>query len=111
MTPTFDLWMSRSKYDTLALIINYIKLSWFPSDITIRLFEALNNFNATLAKQMKVLLIEFYLISKVIVYVKDERANLNSLIVTLIFVVSCEHLQLFQLFTSFCFGHVMSKTC
>jgi hypothetical protein len=41
---------------------------------------------------MKVLLIEFYLISKVIVYVKDERANLNSLIATLIFVVSCEHL-------------------
>ncbi len=44
-------------------------------------------------------------------YVKDEGANLNSIITTLTFVVSCEPLQLFQPFISFCFGHVMSKAC
>ncbi len=90
MTPTFDLWMSRLRYDTFALLINFINQSWLLSHITIRLFEALNNSDVALEEQMKVLLVEFSSISKVIVYVKDERSNLNSLIDTFIFVVSCK---------------------
>ncbi len=43
---------------------------------------------------MKVLLVEFNLTSKVIAYVKDEEANLNSLTTTFISIVSCELLQL-----------------
>ncbi len=60
---------------------------------------------------MKVLLVEFNLTSKFIAYVKDERANLNILTTTFTFIMSCEPLQLFQLFVGFCFGHVMSKAC
>jgi len=60
---------------------------------------------------MKVLLVDFNLTSKVIMYVKDEGTNLNSLTIAFTFVVSCEPLQLFQSFASFCIGHVMSKAC
>ncbi len=44
-------------------------------------------------------------------YVKDEGTRLNSFTATLIFIVSCEPLQLFQPFVGFCFGHAMSKAC
>ncbi len=50
----------------------------------------------------------------VLTYVKDERANLNCLTTTLIYIVTYitfESLQLPQLVVGFCFGHVMSKTC
>jgi hypothetical protein len=61
---------------------------------------------------MKVLLVEFNLTSKVMMaYVKDERTNINSLTDAFIYIVSCEPLQLLQLFVGFCFGHVMSKAC
>jgi hypothetical protein len=60
---------------------------------------------------MKVLLVDFNLTSKVIMYVKDEGTNLNSFTIALTFVVSCEPLQLFQQFVGFCIGHVMSKAC
>ncbi len=60
---------------------------------------------------MKVLLVEFNLTSKVIAYVKDEGANLNSFTTTLTSIMSCEPLQLLQPFVGFCFGHVMSKAC
>jgi hypothetical protein len=66
MTTTFDLWMSRSKYDTFSLVINFINQSWFPCHIIVELFEAFNTSSATLAKQMKVLLVEFNLASKII---------------------------------------------
>ncbi len=91
MTTTFDLWMSRSRYDTFALVINFINQNWVPCHMIIELFETFNTFGATLVEKMKVLLVEFNLTSKVIMYVKDEGANLNSLIT---FVVSCELLQL-----------------
>jgi hypothetical protein len=39
---------------------------------------------------MKVLLTKFNLTNKVIAYVKDEGTNLNSFIIALTFVVSCE---------------------
>ncbi len=42
MTTTFDLWMLRSGYDTFALIINFINLSWVLCHIIVRLFEALD---------------------------------------------------------------------
>ncbi len=60
---------------------------------------------------MKVLLVEFNLTNKIIAYVKDEGANLNSLLIAFIFVMSCELLQLTRPFVGLCFGHVMSKAC
>jgi len=50
---------------------------------------------------MKVLLVEFNLTSKVIAYVKDEGANLNSLATTFTSIVSCELLQLLYYFLAF----------
>jgi hypothetical protein len=48
---------------------------------------------------VKVLLVEFNLKSKVITYVKDEGANLNSFITVLTFVMSCEPFH--------CFSHLL----
>jgi hypothetical protein len=111
MTTAFDLWMLRSSYDTFVWVINFINQSWVPCHIIVELFEAFDTSDATLAEQMKYLLVEFNLTSKVITYVKDEGANLISFTTTLTCVVSCEPLQLLQLFASFRFGHVMSKAC
>jgi len=108
---TFDLWMSRLGYDTFALVINFINQSWVPYHIIVELFETLDTSGAILIEQMKVLLVEFNLTSKVIMYVKDEGTNLNSFTIALTFVMSCEPLQLLQPFAGFCFGHVMSRQC
>ncbi len=103
--------MSKSGYDTFALVINFIKLSWIPCHITIGQFEARDTSGATLTKQVKILLVEFNLKNKVIMYVKDEGANLKFLTITLTFIVSCKPLQLPQPFANVCFGQVMSKAC
>ncbi len=98
MTTTFNLWMSRLAYDTFALVINLINEAWVLCYIVIKLFEAFNIFGAIFAKQMKVMLVEFNLTNKVIVYVKDDFE----------FYHSCLH---FYCVDGFCFGHVISKTC
>jgi hypothetical protein len=111
MLTTFDLWMSRSSYDTFALVINFFNLSWIPCHISIGLFEAHDTFGATLIKQMKILLVEFNLKNKVIMYVKDEGTNLNFLTTTFISIVPCKLLQLPQPFVNICFGQIVSKVC
>jgi hypothetical protein len=82
--------MLKSGYETFALVINFINLNWVPCHITIKLFKTLDTFGATLIEQVKVLLAKFNLTNKIIVYIKDEGANLNSLTTTLTFVVPCE---------------------
>jgi hypothetical protein len=111
MTTTFDLWMSRLGYDTFSLVINFINPGWVPCHIIVGLFEATNTFGVTLVEQVKVFLLKFNLTNKVIAYVKDEGANLNSFTIALTYVMSCEPLQLPQPFASFCFGRAMSKAC
>jgi hypothetical protein len=49
------------------------------------------------------------LFNKVIVYVKDEGSNLNTLINALKSIFLCSLLQLFTPFVGSCFGHAMSK--
>jgi hypothetical protein len=98
MTTTFNLWMSRLVYDTFALVINLINEAWVPCYIIIGLFEAFNIFGGIFAKQVKVMLVEFNLTNKVIVYVKDDFE----------FYHNCLH---FYCVGCFCFGHVISKTC
>jgi hypothetical protein len=111
MTITFDLWISRSGYDTFAFVVNFINQDQFPCNITIGLFETLDISSVVLVKEVKVLLAEFNLRNKVIAYVKDKGANLNFLTIAFTLVTSYESLQLYQPFVSFCFGDVMSKTC
>ncbi len=80
---------------TFVLVINFINQGKVPCHITIGLFENFDIFNATLGEKMKVLLIQFNLTNEVIVNVKDERANLNSLTIAFIFVMLCGLLPLF----------------
>ncbi len=86
--------MSRLGYYIFALVNIFINLSWVPCHITFGLFEAPSTFGVALEEQVKVFLVKFNLTNKVITYVKDEGANLNSLTIALTFVVSCEPLQL-----------------
>jgi hypothetical protein len=77
-----------------SLVINFTNHGWVPCHIIVGLFEATNTFGVALVEQVKVFLLKFNLTNKVIAYVKDEGANLNSLTIALTFVVSCEPLQL-----------------
>jgi hypothetical protein len=88
-----------------------LTITRFPCHIIVGLFKTPSNFGVTFVEQVKVSLVEFNLTNKVIAYVKHEGINLNFLTTTFIFIVSCEPLQLPQLFVGFCFGHVMSKAC
>ncbi len=68
--------MLKSGYDIFPLVINFINQAWIPCHIIIGLFETFNISNVTLTEEMKVLLVEFNLTNKVVVYVKDEGINL-----------------------------------
>jgi hypothetical protein len=46
---------------------------------------------------------------KIIIDVKDDTSNLNTMIASLKFVVSCDILGLTQSFEGCCFGHAFSK--
>jgi hypothetical protein len=47
--------------------------------------------------------------NKIIIYVKDEGSNLNTLTNALKFVVKCETLGLKESFKATCFGHVFFR--
>jgi hypothetical protein len=47
---------------------------------------------------------------KIIVYVKDEGVDLNSMTPTFKYVVNCEVLGLEESYNGTCFGHAFSKT-
>jgi hypothetical protein len=48
---------------------------------------------------------------KLLVYVKDEGSNLNTISATLQLIVSYDVLGLKESFKGTCFGHVFSKAC
>jgi hypothetical protein len=60
---------------------------------------------------LKDLFAQYELLNKVIAYVKDEGANLNTLTTKLTSIVSCVPLQLPQPYTTICYGHAISKCC
>jgi hypothetical protein len=101
--------MSHDEYDTFAMVVNFINNSWEPTHVTIEAFEMQNTTNATMANQVKILLYSFGLFDKVIVYVKYEGSNLNTLINALKSIVLCSPFQLLTPFVGSCFGHAMSK--
>ncbi|KAJ7538060.1 hypothetical protein O6H91_11G033100 [Diphasiastrum complanatum] len=110
-TASFDLWMSRGEIDTFALVINFLNDSWVPCHVTVGLFETPDTSGAAMALQLKELLSQHNLTSRIIGYVKDEGANLNTMTNALISVVDCEPLNLCEPYAGNCFGHVMSKCC
>jgi hypothetical protein len=64
-----------------------------------------------LAKNLIELLDIYGLRNKIIVYVKDEGSNLNTLIDILKSIIQCETLGLEESFQGTCFDHVFSKVC
>lgn len=93
----FNLEMSKTWFDTFSLIIYFINDDWVPCHSTIELFETFDTFGVTLAKQVKSSLVEYQFINKIIVYVKDEGTNLNSLGIVLTLVMSYAYYNLFHL--------------
>ncbi len=71
------------------------------------LFEVPNIFGEILAKIVNPLLVQFQLLDKVFVYIKDERSNSW----TFESVTSCKLLELKKPFASTHFGHMMGKVC
>jgi hypothetical protein len=53
--------MSKGPYDIFALVINFLGKDWQPKHITIKLFEAMDNYNQALAKDLIELLREYNL--------------------------------------------------
>jgi hypothetical protein len=64
-----------------------------------------------LVKDLIDLLNKYDLMKKIIAYVKDEIFNLNIMIPTIKFVVSCDILSLTKKIQGSYFGHAFSKAC
>jgi hypothetical protein len=75
------------------------------------LFEATKNIEQTLVNNLTKLFDQYGLINKIIVYVKDEGSNLNTMRIVLKFVVKCEVFGLNESFQGVCFGHALEKAC
>ncbi len=54
---------------------------------------------------------QYGLIKKLIPNVKDERANLNAMMIVLNSIINCEMLSVIENFQAICFGHAFSKAC
>jgi hypothetical protein len=92
-------------------VINFLRHDWQPKHITLGLFKPTNLTRQTLVKKSTKLLDNYALRRKIIVYVKDEGSNLNSMTTTLKSIISCDMLGLEESFQSNCFGHAFSKAC
>jgi hypothetical protein len=106
---SFDLWMSCVRHDIFAMVVSFLNDSWEPNHVTMGIFDIQNTACATMANQVKVLLNSFGLFNKVIIYVKDEGSNLNTLTNALTNVVYYSPLPLACPFIGSCFGHAMFK--
>jgi hypothetical protein len=95
---SFDLHMSKGAHDIFASVINFLKVDWQLKHIAISLLKANNITRQVLARNLITLLDAYGLRKKIIVYVKDERANLNAMTMTLKFVVGFEILGLDESF-------------
>jgi hypothetical protein len=49
VTTSFNLWMSKFRHDTLALVINFISSQWVPCHVIVGFFEATNMFGIAMA--------------------------------------------------------------
>jgi hypothetical protein len=85
-----DFWISKRAYDVFTLIINFLGSDWQPKYMTIGLFEAKETIGQALVKNLTDLLEKCCSRKKLITFVKDEGYNINAMIITLKFVVSCE---------------------
>ncbi len=99
--------MFKTWFDTFTLVINFINDDWVPCHSTIELFETFDTFGIILTKQLKSLLVEYQFINKIIIYVKDEGTNFNSLGIVLTLIMSYALCNLFHLLV----GLVLAMWC
>ncbi len=102
---TYDLWMTHGLNDTFALTFNYINKKWKPCHTTMAIFEVHETTRATIISQLKDLLTWCDLLDKIIAYVKDENANMNTLTTTLTSIVFHSY------FFNFMLAFVMAMPC
>jgi hypothetical protein len=79
--------------------------------IIIGIFEVHETSNVAMVVKLRDLFAWYELLDKVTAYVKDEGANLNTLIIRLTSIISCVPLQLPQPHVAICYGHAMLKCC
>ncbi len=60
------------------MIVTFLFNNWEPNHVTIGLFEATTTYSATMVSKLHEFLDKFSLIDKILTYVKDEGANLQS---------------------------------
>jgi len=75
------------------------------------LFETIEITGQTLANNLIGLFDQYGFKRKIIVYVKNERSNVNTITIALKSIMKCEASSLDESFQRTCFGHVFSKTC
>ncbi len=94
---------------SFALVVNYINKKSKPCHIIVGIFEVHEALRATMVIQSKDLFAHYDLLDKVIAYVKDEGANLNTFTITLSSIMSCVPLLLPQPYVINCYEYAMSK--
>ncbi len=96
---------------SFALVVNYINKKWKPGHIIVGIFEVHETLRATMVIQSNDLFVHYDLLDKVIAYVKDEGANLNTFTITLSRIISCVPLLWPQPYVTSCYEYAMSKCC
>jgi hypothetical protein len=89
VTATFDLWMSWRGFDTFVLAVNYINKKWEPCHVTVGIFKVHETLGVAMVVQFDDLLAWYNLLDKIIAYVKDKGANLNTFVMALTNILSC----------------------
>ncbi len=97
VTTTFDFWMSKSKFDMSALVINFLILDWEAKHVSI--------IGINLTNQLQALFEKYKLINKIIQHVKDEGTNLFTMTNVLKQIVSYEQLGILTSLEGVYFGH------
>lgn len=108
---TFDLWMSKTSFDTFAMVINFVDNNWVSRHITIGLLKTPNTFGVFFSKIGKTFLVQFQFVDKVLICVKDEGNNLNTFENVFPTTTRYKLLELEKPFINTCSNHVMSKMC
>ncbi len=73
---SFNLWMSRAKYETFAMVVNN---SWEPTHVIVDVFEVHNQSLQPWPSRLRFCFDPFDLFNKGIIYVKDNGSNLRTL--------------------------------
>jgi len=88
-TTRVDLWMSKGMHDIFSFVINFLGSNWQPQKKTIDFFEAIKTTRQALSNNLTIFFDQYGLRNKIIIYVKNEGSNLNTMTIVSKFVVKC----------------------